>query len=209
LPRSARHDLPDTALRQKLDHTLHRRGWSASSRRSNDLNKRVLEWNCLTQINSVGGQASCRKKRTREESQQNCVHAPFTMRFANFVFQGRETHDMWWPRAREATQKQDCKVRLDSVRLFPDISESEKEDGRPHPDIRACSLCTSNIRTCACWSSNLFSTNRRIDCGSCLGACSEAVTVSIDIDWVKVSLQCRLHSESGGRWDRLEDGLGY
>jgi hypothetical protein len=140
---------------------------SASSKRSNDSNERVLEWNGLTQIDFVVGQASCRKKRPREESRQNCVHAPFTMRFANSVFQGRGTHDMWRPRAREATQKQDCEVRLGEesiqpIRLFPDISESEKACERPHPDTRACS--TSNSKTCGCCSSNPLSTNWRIDC---------------------------------------------
>ena len=169
---------------------------SESSRSLKDSNGMVLD---LSRLSQIGVHASSRNnKRPRDESRRNCVHAPFTMRFNNFLFQGRvtndkmrnfihqgrEPHEILRHAASKVTRTPDRERMLEDesiqpVRLFPDRSEPGKASScaageSSHPGIRTCTCCSS------CESSNPFSAAQQIGGGCCRGASSEAVTVSMD-----------------------------
>ena len=103
--------------------------FSEPSRSSSDTNGKVLEWSGLSELGSIGSVASGSKKRSRhsDQSRQNCVHAPFTMRFANSVFQGRGVHDFGRVNETRKHVREAARLGIETihpVRLFPDSSEA-------------------------------------------------------------------------------------
>ena len=109
----------------------------------------VREWSRLPKLDgvllegSVG--SSNRTRKTRLESRQNCVNAPFTRCFANSIFQGRGTHvdEVWRNKAEDKNNK--CAMQsleresMQPVRLFssrgqevsPGLGASEWGHRRP------------------------------------------------------------------------------
>ena len=73
----------------------------------------VREWSRLPNLDGILLQGSVgssnRTRKTRLESRQNCVNAPFTRRFANSIFQleGRGTHvdEVWRNKAEDKNNK--------------------------------------------------------------------------------------------------------
>jgi len=103
--------------------------FSEPSRSSSDTNGKVLEWSGLSELGPVGSVAPGSKKRSRDsdQSRQNCVHAPFTMRFANSVFQGRGVHDFGRVNETRKYVREAARLGIETihpVRLFLDSSEA-------------------------------------------------------------------------------------
>jgi len=90
----------------------------------------VQEWRDLTILDSAEGAASNSVRKMQSSGRQMCAHAPFTMRFANSLFQGRGIHALEsFRRLDEASDRsKERKARLRDIAKPQRLFELEVDD---------------------------------------------------------------------------------
>ena len=153
----------------------HSASTSAQSKcKASDVSRQpVLEWRDLATLDSIEGHGAASKSVRKKWStdRRNRAHAPFTMRFANSVFQGRGAHSQAsFGQFAKASERSVEKRKRDSdliqpMRLFsdngepdlavPSITESDGHhvDGAKRMDADkdpVCSAQSSPSKCCCC-----------------------------------------------------------